>query len=264
MIQCVGCREPEHLYCSRLCCGAAVKNALKIKELRPRAQIYVLFRDIRTFGFKELFYKQARDLGVHFCRYELSSKPEVAAEGDRLIVSIFDQNLQAPLTLPADYVALAAAVRPHPASQEAARVFKLPSDSDGFFLEAHMKLRPLDFASNGIFLCGLAHGPKYADEAIAQAQGAAARAMGVLAQEQMLVGGSVARVVLEKCSRCLTCVRVCPFGVPAVAPEAEAAYIDPAQCLGCGLCTGECPMGAIELMHHREKQLGPEIRAACA
>jgi heterodisulfide reductase subunit A-like polyferredoxin len=264
MIQCVGCREPDHLYCSRLCCGAAVKNALKIKELRPRAQIFVLYRDIRTFGFKELFYKQARELGVHFCRYEADRKPEVAAAGGRLQVSLFDQNLQTLVALPADYVALAAAVRPHPAGQEAAQVFKLPADSDGFLLEAHMKLRPLDFAAHGIFLCGLAHGPKYAEEAIAQAQGAAARAMGVLAQEQMLVGGSVARVVLEKCSRCLTCVRVCPFGVPAVAPEADSAYIDPAQCLGCGLCTGECPMGAIELLHHREKQLGAEIRSACA
>ncbi|MFZ5449791.1 MAG: FAD-dependent oxidoreductase [Thermodesulfobacteriota bacterium] len=264
MIQCVGCREPEHLYCSRLCCGAAVKNALKIKELRPGARIFVLFRDIRTFGFKELFYKKAREQGVQFCRYEVDRKPEVAADGERLRVSLFDQNLQMPLSLTADYLVLSAAVRPHPGSQEVAQVFKLPFDSDGFFLEAHMKLRPLDFAANGIFLCGLAHGPKYADEAIAQAQGAAARAMGVLAQEQMLVAGTVARVIRERCSRCLTCVRVCPFEVPKVANPAGAASIDPTKCLGCGLCTGECPMGAIELMHNREKQLEAEIRAACA
>jgi heterodisulfide reductase subunit A-like polyferredoxin len=264
MIQCVGCREPEHLYCSRLCCGAAVKNALKIKELRPQAQIFVLFRDMRTFGFKELFYKQARDLGVHFCRFEVDRKPEVTADGNRLQVSLFDQNLQTPLTLTADYLVLSAAVRPNPGSQEVAQIFKLPFDTDGFFLEAHQKLRPLDFATNGIFLCGLAHGPKYADEAIAQAQGAAARAMGILAQEQMRVGGTVARVIRGKCSRCLTCVRVCPFEAPAVDQAAGAASIDPAKCLGCGLCTAECPMGAIELMHHREKQLGAEIQAACA
>jgi heterodisulfide reductase subunit A-like polyferredoxin len=264
MIQCVGCREPEHLYCSRLCCGAAVKNAIKLKELRPRAQIYVLFRDIRTFGFKELFYKQARELGVQFCRFEVDRKPEVAPDGDGLQVSLFDQNLQAPLSLAADYLVLSAAVRPNPGAQEIAQVFKLPFDTDGFFLEAHLKLRPLDFAVNGVFLCGLAHGPKYADEAIAQAQGAAARAMSILAQEEMLVGGSVARVIREKCSRCLTCVRVCPFAAPMVGKDAGAAAIDPAKCMGCGLCTGECPMGAIELMHHREKQLGPEIRAACA
>jgi heterodisulfide reductase subunit A len=264
MIQCVGCREPEHQYCSRLCCGAAVKNAIKIKELRPRAQIFVLFRDMRTFGFKELFYQQARKLGVQFCRYEVDRKPEVAADGSRVLVSLFDQNLQVPLSLTADYLVLSAAIRPHPGGQEIAQVFKLPVDTDGFFLEAHMKLRPLDFAVNGIFLCGLAHGPKYADEAIIQAQGAAARAMAVLAQTQMLVGGAVARVIREKCSRCLTCVRVCPFEAPAVNIGADAASIDPAKCLGCGLCTGECPMGAIELMHHRENQLGAEIRAACA
>jgi len=264
MIQCVGCREPGHLYCSRLCCGAAVKNAIKIKELRPQAQIFVLFRDMRTFGFKELFYKQARDLGVQFCRFEVDRKPEVAPAGETLAVSVYDQNLQAPLTLAADYLVLSAAVRPHPASEEIARIFKLPFDVDGFFLEAHLKLRPLDFAASGIFLCGLAHSPKYADEAVAQAQGAAARAMGILAQEELLVGGAIARVVRDRCARCLTCVRVCPFGVPAVANPAEAAYIDPAKCLGCGLCTGECPMGAIELMHHREDQLTSEIKAAFA
>jgi heterodisulfide reductase subunit A len=264
MIQCVGCREPGHLYCSRLCCGAAVKNAIKIKELRPQAQIFVLFRDMRTFGFKELFYKQARELGVQFCRFEVDRKPEVAPAGEGLAVSVFDQNLQAPLTLAADYLVLSAAVRPHPASQEIAEIFKLPFDVDGFFLEAHLKLRPLDFAASGIFLCGLAHSPKYADEAVAQAQGAAARAMGILAQEGLLVGGAIARVIRDRCARCLTCVRVCPFGVPAVANPGEVASIDPAKCLGCGLCTGECPMGAIELMHHREDQLTSEIKAAFA
>ena len=145
-----------------------------------------------------------------------TASPRWPPAGERLQVSVFDQNLQTPLSLTADYLVLSAAVRPHPGSQEMAQVFKLPFDTDGFFLEAHLKLRPLDFAANGIFLCGLAHGPKYADEAITQAQGAAARAMGILAQEQMLVGGTVARVIRERCSRCLTCVRVCPFGVPAV------------------------------------------------
>ena len=264
MIQCVGCREPEHQYCSRLCCGAAVKNALKLKELRPQAQVFVLFRDMRTYSFKELFYKQAREAGVQFCRFEVDRKPEVAPAGEGLAVTVFDQNLMMPLTLNADYLVLSAAVRPNPGSLELAQVFKLPFDVDGFFLEAHLKLRPLDFATQGIFLCGLAHSPKYADEAVVQAQGAAARAMGILAQEELLVGGAIARVVRERCSRCLTCVRVCPYGVPEVADPANAAYIDPAKCLGCGLCTSECPMGAIELMHHREDQLTSEIKAAFA
>jgi heterodisulfide reductase subunit A-like polyferredoxin len=264
MIQCVGCREPEHQYCSRLCCGAAVKNALKLKELRPQAQVFVLFRDMRTYSFKELFYKQAREAGVQFCRFEVDRKPEVAPAGEGLAVTVFDQNLMMPLTLNADYLVLSAAVRPNPGSLELAQVFKLPFDVDGFFLEAHLKLRPLDFATQGIFLCGLAHSPKYADEAVVQAQGAAARAMGILAQEELLVGGAIARVIRERCSRCLTCVRVCPYGVPEVANPANAAYIDPAKCLGCGLCASECPMGAIELMHHREDQLTSEIKAAFA
>jgi heterodisulfide reductase subunit A len=264
MIQCVGCREPEHQYCSRLCCGAAVKNALKLKELRPQAQVFVLFRDMRTYGFKELYYKQAREAGVQFCRFDVDRKPEVASAGQGLSISVYDQNLPAHLTLAADYLVLSAAVRPNPGSQELAPVFKLPFDVDGFFLEAHLKLRPLDFATQGIFLCGLAHSPKYADEAVAQAQGAAARAMGVLSQDEMLVGGSIAQVIPNSCARCLTCVRVCPYGAPMVEQPAEAAYIDPAKCLGCGLCTSECPMRAIELLHHREDQLTSEIKAAFA
>jgi heterodisulfide reductase subunit A len=264
MIQCVGCREPEHQYCSRLCCGAAVKNALKLKELRPQSQVFVLFRDMRTYGFKELFYKQARDAGVQFCRFDADRKPEVAPASQGLSISVYDQNLQTHLTLAADYLVLSAAVRPNPGSQELAPVFKLPFDVDGFFLEAHLKLRPLDFATHGIFLCGLAHSPKYADEAVAQAQGAAVRAMGILSQAEMLVGGSIARVIPNSCARCLTCVRVCPYGAPMVEQPAEAAFIDPGKCLGCGLCTSECPMRAIELMHHREDQLTSEIKAAFA
>ena len=224
----------------------------------------MLYRDMRTYGFKELFYKQAREAGVQFCRFEADRKPEVAPAGQGLSISVYDQNLQAQLTLPADYLVLSAAVRPNPGSEELAKVFRLPFDVDGFFLEAHLKLRPLDFGAQGIFLCGLAHSPKYADEAVAQAQGAAARAMGILAQDEMLVGGSIAQVIPDSCARCLTCMRVCPYDVPVVGEPAEAAYIDPAKCMGCGLCTSECPMRAIELLHHREDQLTSEIKAAFA
>ena len=185
MIQCVGSRSPEHPYCSRVCCGAAVQNALRLKEMRPRAQIFILYRDIRTYGLKEIYYKKARDLGVQFIRFEPERPPEVAADGEGLTVTVFDQNLKVPIKLKADYLTLSAAIRPHPVSGEIAQLFKLPLDSDGFFMEAHQKLRPLDFASSGIFLCGLAHSPKFTEESIAQAQGAAARALGILAQEDM-------------------------------------------------------------------------------
>jgi heterodisulfide reductase subunit A-like polyferredoxin len=255
MIQCVGCREPDHQYCSRLCCGQAVKNALTLKEIRPRARIFVLYRDMRTYGLKELYYQQARDLGVQFCRYGLEQKPEVGPGEERLQVKVFDQNLKNDLSLQADLVVLSAAVRPHPDSQEVAQVFKLPLDADNFFLEAHLKLRPLDFSADGIFLCGLAHSPKYSDESIAQAKGAAVRALGVLAQEEMQRRAMVAWVDPEKCAVCLTCVRTCPYNVPVIDYQNDTANIDPAKCQGCGVCVSECPGKAIQLKHFTDVQI---------
>jgi heterodisulfide reductase subunit A len=262
MIQCVGCREPEHPYCSRLCCGSAIKNALKIKELRPQAKVFILYRDIRTFALKERYYKKARELGIRFLRYEPDLKPEAAPAGERLQVSVFDQNLQAPITLAADYLVLSAAVRPHPGGQEIHQIFKLPLEADGFFMEAHIKLRPLDFASDGVFLCGLAHSPKYAEESVSQANGAAARALRILAQQEIWVGGAIAKVIKSRCAECLTCVRTCPFGVPVIDYHAHAAYIDPAKCHGCGVCVAECPHKAIELRHNQDDQIFAEIEGA--
>ncbi len=259
MIQCVGSRSPEHPYCSRVCCGEAIKNAIKIKEIQPQAKVFILYRDIRTYGLKELYYKKARDLGVQFIRFEPERQPEVTADGDGLKIAVFDQNLKAPIQLTADFLALSAAIRPHPISQEIAQLFKLPLDPDGFFMEAHQKLRPLDFAGSGIFLCGLAHSPKYLEESIAQAQGAAARALGVLAQEEMFVGGAVACIDPQKCVICLTCMRTCPYGVPRIDHAEGVIIIDPAACQGCGNCASACPRKAIEVMHHRDKQFVAKI-----
>ncbi|MGD0828479.1 MAG: FAD-dependent oxidoreductase, partial [Desulfobaccales bacterium] len=261
MIQCVGSREPEHQYCSRTCCGEAVKNAITIKELNPAAQVFILYRDIRTFGLKEIYYKKARDLGVQFVRFDLERKPEVKASGQGLEISVFDQSLQANLALTADYLVLSTAIRPHPVSREIARVFKLPFDADGFFMEAHLKLRPLDFIFNGIFLCGLAHGPKFLDESIAQAKGAAARALGVLAQEAMYVAGSVAQVDPLLCAACLTCVRTCPYGVPRMDESEGVVVIDPASCQGCGNCASACPRKAITVKHNLDEQFIAQIGA---
>ncbi len=264
MIQCVGSREPEHQYCSRVCCGEAVKNALRLKELNPRAEIFILYRDIRTYGLKELYYKKARDLGVQFVRFDPERKPEVTQTDKGLEVSVFDQSLKATLALTADYLVLSAAIRPHPASQDIARVFKLPPDADGFLMEAHLKLRPLDFASSGVFLCGLAHGPKTLEESLAQAQGAAARALGVLAQEEMYVAGSVAQVDPLKCVACLTCVRTCPYGVPRMDEREGVVFIDPASCQGCGNCASACPRKAIEVKHNLDEQFIAKIAAISA
>jgi heterodisulfide reductase subunit A-like polyferredoxin len=210
---------------------------------------------------KEVYYKKARDLGVQFIRFEPERPPEVTAAGDGLMVSVFDQNLKAAINLRADYLALSAAIRPHPVAREIADLMKLPLDADGFFMEAHLKLRPLDFAVNGIFLCGLAHSPKFIEESIAQAQGAAARALGVLAQEVIYVGGAVAVVDPQKCAICLTCVRTCPYGVPRVDQAEGVVTIDPAACQGCGSCASACPRKAIEVRHHRDGQFISKICA---
>jgi len=254
MIQCVGSREKEHNYCSRICCSTAIMNALKLKELNPEINIYILYRDMRTFGFREIYYKRAREAGIRFIRYDVNRKPEVMDKG-RLQVKVYDQNLKREISLKADYVVLSAAIRPHPESEKIAKVFRLPLDMDGFFMEAHVKLRPIDFASSGIFLCGLAHGPKFLDESIAQARAAVARACAVLTKGEMKAGGAVAQVNPELCAICLTCVRTCPFNVPQVNEELGVVEIDPAACQGCGNCASACPRKAIEVKHYQDEQM---------
>lgn len=253
MIQCVGSREEGHQYCSRVCCSTAIKNALKLKEKNPEANVYILYRDIRTYAFRELDYRKAREAGVLFLRYDLDSKPEVQVRDGKLEVTTVDPVLGRKVKLQPDYLVLSSAIRPHPSNPELASLLKVPLDTDGFFLEAHLKLRPLDFANEGMFLCGLAHSPKFMDETIAQARGAAARAATILSQEFLTVGGTVATVNEEECAACLTCVRVCPYDVPII--RDGAAYIDPAQCQGCGTCAAACPARAIQVGHYKDDQI---------
>jgi heterodisulfide reductase subunit A len=261
IIQCVGCMDEEHPYCSRVCCTSAVKNSLKLKDLSPDMSIFVLYRDMRTFGFKELSYKKARERGVRFLRYFLRQKPEVDEVDGALQVKVFDQNLRSEVMIEPDLIVLSAAIRPHPGSKQVANIFKLALDQDGFFAEAHLKLRPVDFANAGIFLCGLAHMPKFADEAIAQAKAAASRACTILSQKQMFVGGAVAKVDSTKCAMCLTCVRTCPYNVPRVNEEEGVVTIDAAACQGCGNCATACPRGAIEVGHSTDDQFIAKICA---
>jgi heterodisulfide reductase subunit A-like polyferredoxin len=261
MIQCVGSREPEHPYCSRVCCTNSVNDAIRIKEKDPSAKVTILYRDVRTFGLNELYYLKARDLGVRFIRFERENKPRVTMTGERLQVRVFDQNLRATVALPTDYLVLAAAFRPGPGLAEAARVYKLPPDMDGFLLEAHVKLRPLDFSSNGFFLAGLAHSPKFTEEAIAQGRGAAARALGVLAKETMEISGAVAYVNPDDCAKCLNCLRACPYGAPKFDPDMGQVIIDPTSCVGCGNCGATCPALAIEVKHSKNKQFESLLKA---
>lgn len=261
MIQCVGSREEDHPYCSRICCTSAVKNSRKFKAMHPNANVYILFRDMRTFGFKEVYYKKAREEGIRFIRYRPDRKPEVVEADGKLSVSVYDQNFGTELGLEADRVVLSTAVRPHPWSRELAGVFKLPIDQDGFFMEAHLKLRPLDFANAGFFLCGLAHGPKFVDESIAQAKGAVSRACTILSRKKMSAGGDVAKVDGTKCVLCLTCIRTCPYGVPMIDEEEGVIRIDAAACHGCGNCASACPREAITVGHNTDEQYVAKISA---
>ena len=246
-IQCVGSREPDRPYCSKICCTHSVESAIQVKEANPAANVYVLNRDIRTYGFREELYSRARSKGVIFVRYEVDNKPVVEEADGRLKVTAVDHILGRPVELGADYVCLAAAIEPNEA-KHLAEAFKLQVNAEGFFLEAHMKLRPVDFSTDGMFLAGLAHYPKPIEESIAQAKAAAARAATILAKDQIMVGGIVAVVEPEKCAVCLTCVRTCPFGVPYIGEEGHAV-IEPAICQGCGACVAECPGKAIRLQH---------------
>jgi heterodisulfide reductase subunit A-like polyferredoxin len=254
MIQCVGSREEGHMYCSRICCTQAVNNALKLKELNPDTEVYVLYRDIRTYGMNELLYRQAREKGVTFIRYDVERKPQVIEKGGKLGISVYDEVLGAEIQLEPDLLVLSAAVRPQQDAEEFASRLKLPLTQDKFYMEAHMKLRPLDFVNEGMYLCGLAHSPKSISESIVQARGAVSRAMTILSKPYLMVGGIISVVDEDRCVACLTCVRSCPFGVPRINEEGVAC-IEAAACQGCGICASLCPRKAIKLQHYKDEQV---------
>ncbi len=253
MIQCVGSRTEEHPYCSRVCCTQAVANALRLKEQNPDMDVIVLYRDIRTFGFNELFYKEARKQGVIFVRYEKEMPPEVLEDAGTLKIGFVEPSLRRKVLLSPDRIVLSAALRPHTESAQIAGVFKLPRDDQGFLLEAHIKLRPLDFATDGMFLCGDGHSPKFPEETIVQASGAAGRALSILSKDAMYVGPS-SEVDPDLCAACMTCVRTCPYNVPFINDDG-VSHIDPARCRGCGMCAAECPAQAITVHHNLSEQI---------
>ena len=264
MIQCVGSREPDHPYCSRVCCTGAVKNSLKLKSLNPKAQVSILYRDLRTFGLRESYYRQARLEGVRFFQYGRDQKPEVAMEGDRLNLTVFDQQLRMPVRMEADLLVLNSAIRPSPEGQRLAETLRLPLDQDGFFMEAHPKLRPLDFIKPGFYLCGLAQGPKFAVESLAQARGAVSRAMTVLSRKMMTSSGMVAQVDQDLCRACGECEKTCLFEaikVEQTGEERKTAVVNESLCTGCGACNVVCPTGAASPAHFEDDQIEGMIRA---
>jgi len=253
MIQCVEQRSTERPYCSRVCCTSAVRNALHLKERWPGARIIVLYRDMRTFGFREAAYREAREKGILFVRYDPSLPPSLEI-GGRLEMRVWEPSLGRELRLAPDLVVLAAPMIPRADRQELSELLRVPLNADGFFLEAHMKLRPVDFASEGLFLCGTAHAPKFLGEAIAQAHAVAGRAASILSRKKMRVSGQTAWVDPDKCISCMTCVHVCPYMAPRV-NEFQKAEMQGAVCMGCGSCTAECPAMAITLRHYMGEQI---------
>jgi heterodisulfide reductase subunit A len=261
MIQCVHSPDASD-YCSRICCTNSVKNAIRIKLLNPNCQVTILYRNIITYGFREQYYTEARRRGVIFVRYDDARNPVVEEVNGRLRVTAQEPILKQTLTFEPDLLALNMAIVPSPGTAELARTLRVPLSDEGFFMEAHLKMRPMDFMEEGIFVAGMAHYPKFIEETIAHAQATAGRAITILAQPSLYVGGNVAVVDQTKCVGCLTCVRTCPFGIPQVQPGQTgvggivgAAVIDPALCQGCGTCTGECPAKAIQLTAYTDEQI---------
>ena len=265
MIQCVGSREEERPYCSKVCCTEAVKNALALKELNPSTEVFVLYRDIRTYGLREDLYREAREAGVVFTRFDDAVRPEVRAVAGTLQVRVPDANLGGEtVALNADLVVLSVGVTANPDNAELAPMLKVPRNAEGFFLEAHMKLRPVDFATDGVFVCGLAHAPKSIEESVAQAAAAAARAESVLSKERIVTEGVVAVVDAERCSGCRICVELCPFEAITYDRERRVAVVNPSLCKGCGTCTAACTAGASRLQGFRSDQIFEQIEAAAA
>jgi heterodisulfide reductase subunit A2 len=263
-IQCVGSREPQRPYCSRICCTHSVLAALSLKELNPEMEVFILYRDIRTYGEREALYRRAREKGVLFIRYDRDHKPQIHATPEALEITIKDHVLQRPLMIPANLLTLASAIVPY-RDEQLAQFFKVPMNADGFFVEAHVKLNPCAFATDGVFLCGLAHYPKPIDESIAQAQAAASAATVLLAQQTIRTSGTTAVAEPRICSGCGVCVSLCPYNAPSLKAQgtmAGKAEINPALCKGCGLCVASCRSGALQLQGFDDGQIMAMIEAA--
>lgn len=268
MIQCIGSRCEDRNYCSRICCSESVKTALKLKEINPAMDIYIFFRDMRTYGFKEDYYREAADKGVRFIRYDPEDKPVVEqgqSEDGRpvLKVTATEYILCTKIEIDADIIALAAAIIPSAGSREVAKLFKVAMGPDGFYQEAHVKLRPVDFAAEGVYLCGMAHYPKPMSESISQAYGAAGRALTLLSNDTVAVSGSVCAANEKMCIGCGACATSCAYGAVQLqeTKQGRKALVIPVLCKGCGLCNSKCPTGAIQLKHYTDEEISSQILA---
>lgn len=261
MIQCVGSREEPYNYCSRICCQDAIKNAIAIKEQNPKLQVTIFYRDIRTYGLKEEYYQKARELGVLFIHFDPEHKPEVKISGEMVEITAHEPLLNKDIQMKADYLVLSTGLRPHPNNEHIGEMYKLTRNEDGFFLEAHVKLRPVDFPTEGIFLAGLAHAPKNLDETIGQALAASGRAGILLSHDQLEVSGIIAKHNRDICMSCLACFRICPFDSPYIDEDGKVSHNE-IKCMGCGLCSGICPAKAFQVNNFNDDQIKAMIDAA--
>ncbi|MGD8979964.1 MAG: FAD-dependent oxidoreductase [Desulfobacterales bacterium] len=260
-IQCVGSRIPERPYCSKVCCTQSIKSAMKLKDINPQMNVFVLYRDMRPYGLREDLFREARSAGIRFIRYDADKDLNVSNGDQGLKVSFADRVLGRMMDIHPDLLVLASAVVP-PAENPLAQLYKVPVNADGFFAEAHVKLRPVDFATDGVFVCGLAHAPKPIDESITQAQAASARAVTVLAMKDIKLGGIISHIRPELCSGCLGCINVCPFGAITFDNQKFVAEVNPALCKGCGACSAVCPSEAPALMGFDNNQIYAQIKGA--
>ncbi|RJX33613.1 MAG: CoB--CoM heterodisulfide reductase iron-sulfur subunit A family protein [Desulfurivibrio sp.] len=270
-IQCVGSRQKDRPYCSKVCCTHSVQSAIRLKKEDANRKVYILYRDIRTYGERELLYKEARQLGVIFINYELHGKPLVKHDMAGIQVEVWDHVLHRPLFISADVVILAEAILANQDGKKIGQLFKIPVDADGFFQEAHAKLRPVDFVTDGMFVAGLAHYPKPVEESIAQAMAASARAATLLSKESITLEAIKATVDVDNCDGCALCLDVCPFSAISLMENTDnegkisrRIDINKAQCKGCGLCQGTCPKRGVFVAGFSLDQINRQVAAALA
>ncbi len=262
-IQCVGSRIPERPYCSKVCCTQSIRNALKLKSINPDMKVFIIYRDMRPFGLREDLYTKARTKGIQFIKFDFEKELKVTKKEDQLEIVFSDTSLRRKMQIKTDLIILASAIVPEKENKLAA-LYKITQNADGFFMEAHAKLKPVDCATDGVFLCGLAHAPKPIDESISQAQAAATRAVTLLAKKTMNVDGTIAWVDPELCSSCAVCISICPYSAPSFTIEGRyegKAEINPVLCKGCGLCVASCRSGALHLRGFDNNQIFAQIFA---
>jgi heterodisulfide reductase subunit A len=261
MIQCVGSRNDDHPYCSRVCCSEALKNALRLKELNPDASVYVLYRDIMTYGFREdILYQKARKKGILFVRYDENDEPKVTVETGKLVIKTMEHLLGRELRLHPDKLVLSTGIIPQE-NKTLAQLLKVPLNEDEFYSEAHVKLRPIDFSADGIFLCGLAHSPRFIEESIMQAKATGARAATILSKKYLETKGNIAKVISRNCAGCQLCVEMCPYDAISFDEEKKVVVVNEILCQGCGACSVVCPSGTSQQNTFTKRQIVSMIDA---